>query len=45
MNQKIICKKGRCYEDESIETEFDSLFEETNIVNQIQKDLWNNMMN
>jgi len=44
MNQKIVCKNGMCVEDETIETEFDSLFDKTNIVEQIQYDLIKNML-
>jgi hypothetical protein len=45
MNQKIVCQRGRCIEDEFTETEFDYIFEPKNIVDQIQKDLLKNMMN
>lgn len=44
MPQKIICQKGRCYEEDSIETEFDNMFDSENIVHQIQKDLVRNMI-
>ncbi len=44
MNQKIVCQKGTCFEDETIETEFDSLFDKKNIVEQIQLDLLNNII-
>ncbi|MDP7140974.1 MAG: hypothetical protein QF362_00565 [Candidatus Woesearchaeota archaeon] len=40
MNQKIICRKGKCYEEDSMETKFDNMFDYTNIVDQIQHDLW-----
>ena len=39
MKQNIICQKGKCFETETIESEFDSLFDKTNIVDQIKKDL------
>jgi len=44
MNQKIVCQKGTCIEDGTFETEFDTLFESTNIVEQIQKDLTKNIL-
>lgn len=42
--EQIICQKGKCFETESIETELDSLFDDSNIVDQIQKDLMKNAM-
>jgi len=39
MKQNIICQKGKCFEVGTIESEFDSLFDKTNIVDQIQLDL------
>lgn len=39
MRQQIICQKGSCHEEGNIKTEFDSLFDKTNIVEQIQRDL------
>jgi hypothetical protein len=42
--QNIICQKGKCFEEESIETEFDNLFDDSKIVDQIQKDLLRNVM-
>ena len=44
MNQKIICRSGKCVEDETIETEFDSLFDKANVVEKIQHDLIKNML-
>jgi len=44
MNQKIVCEKGSCHELGSIESEFDSLFDTTNIVDQIKLDLLKNMI-
>ena len=44
MNQKIVCQKGTCIEDGTLETEFDTLFDKTNIVEQIQKDILKNMV-
>lgn len=44
MNQKIVCQKGMCFEEGTFETEFDTLFDKTNIVDQIQKDLLKNMV-
>ncbi len=45
MNQKIVCQKGRCIEEGSIETQFDSMFDSNNIVDQIQRDLLKHMIN
>lgn len=44
MNQKIICQRGKCVEGGSVETELDSMFDPTNIVDQIQRDLMRNMI-
>jgi hypothetical protein len=44
MKQKIMCQKGRCYEEDTLETQFDSLFDDSNIVEQIQHDIMNYMM-
>jgi len=40
MKHKIICQNGKCFDPDDIETEFDSLFDYTNIVDRIQHDLW-----
>ncbi len=44
MRQEIICQKGKCFEAGTIGTEFDSIFDKKNIVEQIQLDLIKNMM-
>ncbi|MBR9706328.1 hypothetical protein GOV14_04785 [Candidatus Pacearchaeota archaeon] len=44
MKQEIICQKGKCFEIETIESEFDSLFQDSNIVDQIQHELLKNEM-
>jgi len=44
MKQKIVCNKGRCNEIDTIESEFDSLFSNRNIVEKIQRDLIKNML-
>ena len=44
MSKQIICQKGKCYEEDSIETELDSLFDDTNIVDKIQHDLLKRMI-
>jgi hypothetical protein len=45
MNQKIICQRGKCIEEDTIETEMDAIFDSKNIVDQIQRDLLQNMIN
>jgi len=37
--QKITCTKGHCMDEESIDSELDSLFDSKNIVDAIQHDL------
>ncbi len=44
MNQKIKCHAGQCYEDESLNTAFEELFDDSNVVDQIQKDLWRSLI-
>ena len=44
MKQEIICQKGKCFEIDTIESNFDSLFDKTNIVEQIQLDIVKNML-
>ena len=36
MNQKMICQRGTCSEEKSIEPDFDILFENSNIVREFQ---------
>jgi|ETNmetMinimDraft_2_1059921.scaffolds.fasta_scaffold252304_1 hypothetical protein len=43
MRQKIVCNKGKCVESNTVESEFDSLFDKTNVVDQIQRDLLKGM--
>ena len=45
MNQKIFCQKDKCFEVETVQTEFDSMFNDNNIVQKIEHDLWNRMLN
>jgi len=42
MDQKIVCHKGRCFETDMLKSEFDSLFDDSNLVERIQRDLWKN---
>ena len=44
MKQEIICQKGKCFEIDTIESNFDSLFDKNNIVEQIQLDIVKNML-
>lgn len=44
MNQKIVCRMGTCFEEGTWETEFDSIFDKTNIVEQIRRDIIMNMV-
>ena len=44
MEEQIICQRGKCFEAGSIESEFDSLFDDTNIVDNIQHDLLRDMI-
>lgn len=39
MEREIVCQKGKCFDFESVEHELDSLFNRTNIVEQIELDL------
>jgi len=39
MKQKIMCQRGKCFEIDTLESEFDSLFDDNNIVDRIQHDL------
>ncbi len=38
-SQQIICQKGKCHENGTLEGELDSLFDHTNLVENIQHDL------
>ena len=42
MQQKIMCQKGKCWEDDNNEYEshFDQMFNEDNFVKKIEKDLF-----
>ncbi len=42
--QVVVCHKGRCSEEGVLEKEFESLFNNSNIVDQIQHDLTNNIL-
>ncbi|MBI2129167.1 hypothetical protein HYU07_02915 [Candidatus Woesearchaeota archaeon] len=44
MTREIVCQKGRCFDFEAIEHELDSLFNRTNIVEQIELDLLKNRL-
>jgi len=44
MKQEIVCNHGKCSEVGTIESEFDSLFSGSNIVEKIQRDLIKNML-
>ena len=44
LGQEIICQKGKCFEAGTLESEFDSLFDKGNIVEQIQLDLLKNLL-
>jgi len=44
MEQKIICSHGKCLEEDNIKTEFDDLFDDTDIVQRIEHDLINYMI-
>ncbi|MFH1850007.1 MAG: hypothetical protein ABH879_07555 [archaeon] len=37
MEQKIVCHRGKCYDDGA--RDYDSVFDSSNIVEQIQRDL------
>jgi len=41
--QVIVCHKGKCSEEGIVEKEFDSLFNDSNVVDKIQHDLFDNM--
>lgn len=41
----MICTKARCDEVETIKTEFDTMFDDSNIVEKIEHELWNVMLN
>ena len=42
--QVIVCHKGRCSEEMISEQGFETQFNYTNIVDRIQRDLFNNMV-
>ena len=44
MKQKIMCQKGKCFEADILESEFASLFDDSNIVDEIQHSIFKNMM-
>jgi hypothetical protein len=43
MNQKMVCQRGSCEEDISRITDFGSLFESSNIVEEMQKEIMINL--
>ena len=45
MEQKIMCQSGKCFDADTLETEFDNLFDDSNIVEQIQHDLLKESIN
>ena len=42
--QVIVCHKGKCSDEGIVETGFDSLFSGSDVVNKIQRELFNNMI-
>ena len=42
--QVIVCHSGKCSEEGVIESEFDSLFNDSDVVDSIQRELFNNMI-
>ena len=44
MVQQIVCKRGACSDPDDLKTEFDSLFDKSNIVDQIQHDLMDELI-
>lgn len=44
MPQEIICKKGKCSEDGTIDSKLNSVFNTGNIIDQIQFDLLKEMV-
>ena len=45
MRQKVSCHHGKCFEEhESVETHFDELFNQQNIVKKIEKELWDHTL-
>ena len=44
MKQTIMCQKGKCFEADTKEHELESLFQDTNIVGRINRDIFNNRL-
>ena len=44
MKQEVICQQGKCFETESLDSEFDEMFDDTNMVDTIQRDMLKRMM-
>ncbi len=44
MEQNIVCKNGKCVDKNTMSNKFSELFDNNNIVNQIQGDLMTDML-
>lgn len=44
MEQKITCHKGKCFESEGVEAQFDVIFDDSNIVEEIQHEMTVNLI-
>lgn len=44
MSQQIVCKKGTCKEQGTLKHEIDSLYDDKDINDKIQKDLYNDVL-
>lgn len=44
MNYEILCKKGSCFETSSARAKMETLFDKSNLADQIEKDLMRQLM-
>ena len=44
MDQEIKCRKGKCIDKNSIDSELDSVYSDKSIVNDIEKDLLKDLL-
>jgi hypothetical protein len=42
--QKIVCKQGKCYDENSLRTRYASLYDKKNVIDQIESDLLESAM-
>tara|TARA_Y100000310_G_scaffold322517_1_gene381640 strand:+ start:26 stop:172 length:147 start_codon:yes stop_codon:yes gene_type:complete len=44
IEQEVVCHKGKCFESEGVEAQFNAIFDDSNIVEEIQHEMTVNLI-